>query len=183
MRLRTRIPLLASFFLFLAVATPAQTSNTSAANASAPRDQNAAAIAGTVFDPDGRVVAGARVTLLHAMTQLEERETNSEGKFQFDGLLAGTYQVVGTAAGFDQLPIEVVLQSDENHTLDLHLKLSALLDRVVVSAAPGGALTSQIASSVSVVTAEEIDNRGAQAALDVLRGLPGTEINQSMGLN
>ena len=125
----------------------------------APRNQNAAAISGTVFDPDGHVVAAARVTLLHAMAQLEERETNSEGKYEFDGLLAGTYEVVGTAAGFDQLPIELVLQAGENHTLDLHLKLSALLDRVVVSAAPGGELTSQIASSVSVVTAEEIDDR------------------------
>ena len=120
-------------------------------------------------------MAGARVTLLHAMAQMEVRETNSEGEFQFDGLLAGTYQVVATAAGFEQLPIEVVLQPGEKHTLDLHLKLSALLDRVVVSAAPGGELTSQIASSVSVVTAEEIEERGAQTALDVLRGLPGTE--------
>ncbi|MGA8676011.1 MAG: TonB-dependent receptor [Candidatus Acidiferrales bacterium] len=181
MRLRTILLPLASLFLFFAVATRAQTSNTSAASSGAPRDQNAAAIAGTVFDPDGHVVAGARVTLLHAMAQLEQRETNSEGKYEFDGLLAGAYQVVATAAGFDQLPIEVVLQPDEKHTLDLHLKLSALLDRVVVSAAPGGELTSQIASSVSVVTAEEIDDRAAQIAVDVLRGLPGTEINQSGG--
>jgi outer membrane receptor protein involved in Fe transport len=181
MRLRTIILPLASLLLFFAVATPAQSSNTSPASGGAAHDRKAASISGTVFDPDGRAVAGARVTLLHAMAQLEELETNSEGKFQFDGLLAGNYQVVGTAAGFDQLPIEVVLQVDEHHTLDLHLQLSALLDRVVVSAAPGGALTSQIASSVSVVTAEEIDDRAAQAALDVLRGLPGTEINQSGG--
>jgi outer membrane cobalamin receptor len=181
MRLAAIILLCASLFLFFAVATPAQSSNTSPASSSAPHDQKAASIHGTVFDPDGRAVASARVTLLHAMAQLEELETNSEGKFQFDGLLAGNYQVVGTAAGFDQLPIEVVLQADEQHTLDLHLQLSALLDRVVVSAAPGGALTSQIASSVSVVTAEEIEDRAAQTALDVLRGLPGTEINQSGG--
>ncbi|MFZ0519666.1 MAG: TonB-dependent receptor [Candidatus Acidiferrales bacterium] len=181
MRLRKIILLLASLFLFFAVTTPGQDSNPSAASTNPLRDQNAAAIAGTVFDPGGRAVAGARVTLLHAMAQMEVRETNSEGKFQFDGLLAGTYQVVATAAGFEQLPIEVVLQPGEKHTLDLHLKLSALLDRVVVSAAPGGELTSQIASSVSVVTAEEIEERGAQSALDVLRGLPGTEINQSGG--
>ncbi|MFZ0885695.1 MAG: TonB-dependent receptor [Candidatus Acidiferrales bacterium] len=181
MRLRKIILLLASLFLFFAVTTPGQDSNPSAARTNPLRDQNAAAIAGTVFDPGGRAVAGARVTLLHAMAQMEVRETNSEGEFQFDGLLAGTYQVVATAAGFEQLPIEVVLQPGEKHTLDLHLKLSALLDRVVVSAAPGGELTSQIASSVSVVTAEEIEERGAQTALDVLRGLPGTEINQSGG--
>jgi outer membrane receptor protein involved in Fe transport len=181
MRLRTILLPLASLFLLSGVSTAGQTSNTSAASPGGPRNQNEAAVAGTVFDPNGHVVAGARVTLLHAMAQQEERETNSEGKYELDGLLAGTYEVVGTAAGFDQLPIEVALQPGEHHTLDLHLKLSALLDRVVVSAAPGGELTSQIASSVSVVTSEEIDDRGAQAALDVLRGLPGTEINQSGG--
>ena len=181
MRLRTIILPLASLFLVFAIATPAQTSNTSAPPSSAPHDQKPASIAGTVFDPDGRVVAGARVTLLHAMAQLEERETNSEGKFQFEGLLAGTYQIVSTSANFDQYPVEINLQGDEKRVVDLHLKLSALQDRVVVSVAPGGALTSTIASSVSVVTAEEIDDRGAQVAADVLRGLPGVEINQSGG--
>ena len=181
MRLRSIVPPLATLFLFLAVATPAQTSSSSAASASAPHDGKTASIAGTVFDPDGRAVAGARVTLLYAQARLEERETNSEGKFQFEGLRTGTYEIVGTSSGFGQLPVAVNLQTDERHTIDLHLKLSALQDRVVVSAAPGGALTSQIGSSVSVVSGQEIDDRGAQAALDVLRGLPGVEINQSGG--
>ena len=181
MRLRTILPYLASLFLFFAPATLAHTFNISLASANAPNDQKVASIAGTVFDPEGRVVAGARVTLLHSMTQLEVRETNSEGKFQFDGLLAGSYQIVGTAAGFDQLPIDIDLQPDEKRTVDLHLKLSALQDRVVVSVAPGGALTSQIASSASVIPAEEIADRGAQVAVEVMRGLPGVEINQSGG--
>ena len=181
MRLRTILPYLASLFLFFAPATLAHTFNISLASANAPNDQKVASIAGTVFDPEGRVVAGARVTLLHSMTQLEVRETNSEGKFQFEGLLAGSYQIIGTAAGFDQLPIDIDLQPDEKHTVDLHLKLSALQDRVVVSVAPGGALTSQIASSASVIPAEEIADRGAQVAVEVMRGLPGVEINQSGG--
>ena len=88
MRLRTILPYLASLFLFFAPATLAHTFNISLASANAPNDQKVASIAGTVFDPDGRVVAGARVTLLHSMAQLEVRETNSEGKFQFDGVLA-----------------------------------------------------------------------------------------------
>src|SRR5580704_14153061 len=85
--------------------------------------------------------------------------------------------------GFGIRPIagDVELASSEKHIRDLHLTLSALRDKVVVSAALGGALTSQIGSSVSVVSADEIDARGAQVATDVLRGLPGVEINQSGG--
>ncbi len=53
---------------------------------------------------------------------------------------------------------------------------------MVVSAAPGGALNfANCGPSVSVVSADEIDDRGAQVAVDVLRGLPGVEINQSGG--
>ncbi|HEY0704995.1 MAG TPA: TonB-dependent receptor [Candidatus Acidoferrales bacterium] len=164
------------FALFFAVSqfpTYAQTSPSS--------NSQGASISGTVFDPDGRPVAGARVTLLYAMAQFEERPTNGHGQYRFDGLRGGHYEIVATSSGFDQLPEGVELREDEQHASDLHLKLSALRDVVVVSAEPGGALTSQIGSSVSVVGSGEIQDRGAQAALDVLRGLPGVEINQSGG--
>jgi len=175
----------ASLFFLLTCSAHAQTPNTSPdGSAIAPgsaHDQQDAAISGTVFDPGGKVVPGARVTLLYAMAQLETRETNAQGQYSFAGLRAGKYQILATISGFDQLPVGIDLQAGEKRISDLHLKLSALRDQVVVSAAPGGVLTSQIGSSVSVVSGQEIDDRGAQAALDVLRGLPGTEINQSGG--
>lgn len=169
--------------LFLLLAFPAcgQTSRTPAATSDDHRDERTAAISGTVFDPDGRAVARTQVTLLYAMTQLEVRETNSQGLFEFDNLLAGTYEIVATSPGFTELTGNLELKRDEKQILDLHLKLSAVQEQIVVSASPGGALTSQTGSSLSVVSAEEIEDRGAQAALDVMRGLPGIEINQSGG--
>ena len=79
------------------------------------------------------------------------------------------------------MPSSITLQTDEKRVADLHLRLSAVQDRVIVSAGPGGELTTQTGSSLSVVGRQEIEDRGAQAALDVLRGLPGLEINQSGG--
>jgi outer membrane receptor protein involved in Fe transport len=183
MRLRSALLHITSLFLLLASNAYAQTPTPSAggSTAASARDQQDAAISGTVFDPAGQQVPGARVTLLYAMAQLETRDTNALGQYSFRGLRAGKYQILATISGFDQLPLDVDLAAGEKRLSDLHLKLSAQRDLVVVSAAPGGALTSQIASSVSVVSADEIDDRGAQAALDVLRGLPGTEINQSGG--
>jgi outer membrane cobalamin receptor len=189
MRLRSAVLYFASLFFLLTCSAHAQTPNTSPAGSaiapgSAPgstHDQQDAAISGTVFDPGGQVVPGARVTLLYAMAQLETRETNAQGQYSFAGLRAGKYQILATISGFDQLPVDIDLQAGAKRISDLHLKLSAQRDLVVVSAAPGGALTSQIASSVSVVSGQEIDDRAAQASLDVLRGLPGTEINQSGG--
>jgi outer membrane receptor protein involved in Fe transport len=179
MRLRSAVLYFASLVFLLACSAHAQTPNTSAGGST--HDQQDAAISGTVFDPAGQAVPGARVTLLYAMAQLETRETNAQGQYSFARLRSGKYQIVATISGLDQLPVDVDLPAGEKHVSDLHLQLSAMRDKVVVSAAPGGALTSQIASSVSVVSADEIDDRGAQTALDVLRGLPGTEINQSGG--
>jgi outer membrane receptor protein involved in Fe transport len=189
MRLRSAVLYFTSLFLLLACSARAQTPTTSpggsaAATGSAPgstHDQQDAAISGTVFDPAGHVVAGARVTLLYAMAELETRDTNAQGQYRFVRLRGGKYQIVATSSGFDQLPLDIDLAAGEKRVSDLHLQLSALRDKVVVSAAPGGAITSQIASSVSLVSADEIDDRGAQVASDVLRGLPGTEINQSGG--
>jgi outer membrane receptor protein involved in Fe transport len=163
----------------------AQTPHTSAGGASitpgSAHDRQDAAISGMVLDPAGQAVPAAHVTLLYAMAQLETRDTNAQGQYSFARLRAGNYQILATISGFDQLPVDIDLAAGEKRVSDLHLQLSALRDEVVVSAAPGGALTSQIASSVSVVSADEIDDRGAQVAADVLRGLPGVEINQSGG--
>src|SRR5580704_6113696 len=179
MRLRSAVLYFASLFLLLACSAHAQTPTTSPGGSA--HDSQDAAISGTAFDPAGQVVPGARVTLLYAMAELETRETNAQGQYSFARLREGKYQIVATSSGFDQLPVDIDLAAGEKRVSDLHLQLSALRNEVVVSAAPGGALTSQIASSVSVVSSDEIEDRGAQVASDVLRGLPGTEINQSGG--
>jgi outer membrane receptor protein involved in Fe transport len=49
----------------------------------------------------------------------------------------------------------------------------------VVSASLGGALAPQIGSSVSLVSKQDIDDRSAQNALEVIRGVPGIEVSQA----
>jgi outer membrane receptor protein involved in Fe transport len=181
MKLRAIILFFASLLMFFRPAVHAQTPSGATATASSQQDPYAASISGTVIDPDGRPVVGARITLLYAMAALEVRETNAQGQYRFGDLRAGTYEIVGASTGFNEVTGEIDLKAGEKLVKDLNLNLSALQEKIVVSAAPGGELTSEIASSVSVVSAQEIDDRGAQAAVDVLRGLPGIEINQSGG--
>jgi outer membrane cobalamin receptor len=138
-----------------------------------------AQLRGKVFDPDGRAVSGARVSLLSGLTPVEERETGGEGEYRFEGLPAGKFTLVANMSGFSTLSDEIQLSPGETAMADLHLKLGALEERVVVSAAIGGALAPQIGSSVSVITHEEIMDRDAAGVFEVLRGLPGLEVNQS----
>jgi len=139
----------------------------------------AATLEGTVLDPSGRVVAGARVSLLQSLVPMDERATDARGNYRFENLRAGTYRLVARAPGFASSATDLRLPEGQTRTADLHLELSAVEQQVVVSASLGGALAPQIGSSVSVLTQQDIEDRGAQNVLDVLRGVPGVEVNQS----
>jgi len=138
-----------------------------------------AILQGKVFDPDGRAIPRVRVSLLSGLTPLEERETDAEGKYRFAGLADGAYTLVANSPGFSTLSEGLDVSSGESRTADLHLSVSAVQEQVVVSASIGGALAPQIGSSVSVVTQQEIEDRGAENVFEVLQGLPGLQVNQT----
>ena len=138
-----------------------------------------AKLEGRVLDPKGGVVVGARVSLLSAFLPVDERVTDAQGHYQFDGLAAGTYRVVGRAPGFAASAADLSLSNGQTRTADLRLELSAFEQQVVVSASLGGALAPQIGSTVSVINQQDIEDQGAQNVLDVLRGIPGVAVSQS----
>jgi len=173
------------FFLVLAVFCFApclafSQSNTPQKQSTGTRKQSEKTqVRGKVIDPDGRTVSGARVSLLSGLAPVEERETGDEGEYFFEGLAAGKFTLVANMSGFSTLSSEIHLSPGETATADLHLKLGALEERVVVSASIGGAFAPQIGSSVSVVTQQEVTDRDAASVFQVLRGLPGLEVNQT----
>ena len=147
--------------------------------AQTPGASRGACIQGTVYDPDGRAVPGAKVSLLSSMVALGDTETNAKGEYRFDGLLGGTFAIAANAPGFTALLVEVRLESSETHTADLHLALSAVQEQVVVPASLGGALAPQTGSSVTVVDKQEIEDEGAYTLADALRNVPGVAINRT----
>ncbi len=140
---------------------------------------SAATLRGTVLDPSGRAVQGVRVSLLAALSALDERQTDAQGRYEFDGVPPGVYQLVANAPGFSSSSSGLEVREGETRTQDLRLELSAVEQHVVVSASLGGALAPQIGSSVSVITQQEIEDRDAQSVFEVLRGVPGVEVNQT----
>lgn len=139
----------------------------------------AANLEGTVLDPNGRPIPGASVSLLRGLVVIEQRQTNADGVYKFEGLQAGAYQLAANARALSAPPVDLVLGKDENRKQDMRLALSALESQVVVSASLGGALMPQIGSSVSLATLQDIEERGAQSAFEVIRGIPGIEVNQT----
>jgi outer membrane receptor protein involved in Fe transport len=139
----------------------------------------AGTLAGTVLDPSGRPVPQAEVTLLRSLVVFDQCPTDSQGAFKFAGLADGQYQVAASAPGLASPQMEVEIRGAEVHTLDLHLQLSAVQQQVVVSASLEDALASQVGSSVSVVSGQDIQDRAALNVLDVLSGIPGVEVSQT----
>jgi outer membrane receptor protein involved in Fe transport len=138
-----------------------------------------AAIHGTVYDPEGRAVPDAQVTLLGAMTVLAQTQTNSQGEFRFDGLDAGDYTIATSVAGFSSISADIHLTGNADLANDLHLKLSAVQQQVVVSASLGGALAPETGTSLTVVTSDDIANEGVETVADALRNVPGVAINRT----
>jgi outer membrane receptor protein involved in Fe transport len=173
MRLRTSLLLFFTAVLLLPYPTCAQTSSQTSGST------RGATIRGTVYDPDGRAVPDAEVTLLGSLRAAGEMRTDSRGEYRFDGLAGGAYMVVANLPGFTSVSAEIKVVGSENSVNDLHLKLSAVQEQVVVSASLGGALAPEVGSSVTVVSHDEIEDQGAETAADALRNVPGVEINRT----
>ena len=139
----------------------------------------AGTLAGTVLDPSGKPVPQAQVSLLKSMVVLDQRQTDSQGAYKFPNLTDGNYQITASAPGLSAPRTDVEVRGSQVHNLDLHMQMSAVQQQVVVSASLGDSLVSELGSSVSVVSSQEINDRAAQSVLDVLTGIPGVEVSQA----
>jgi hypothetical protein len=65
---------------------------------------NTVNLSGTVTDPQGLAVSGAKVTVTSSATGAERTATtNSSGRYELIGLPPGNYSVTIDAGGFDEL--------------------------------------------------------------------------------
>jgi carboxypeptidase family protein len=57
-------------------------------------------VCGVVIDPSGGRISNAKVTLLKGETELVSKRTGTDGKFSFEPMQAGKYQIQVEATGF-----------------------------------------------------------------------------------
>jgi len=120
--------------LSFALACMAGTTQTALAQS----DSGAAAISGTVVDPDGRPIPGATVTIAQGDTgYTRSLVADADGRFQANALPVGTYVVQARSGGFSELRQEgVSLRIGETATLTLQLRVGTVSEQVTVTAAP-----------------------------------------------
>jgi carboxypeptidase family protein len=115
-------------------------------------------IAGRVYDPSGRVIRQAHVTLEDSQHSLQRTAiTDKDGAYSFIGLPPSLYAIRASASGFDELTqLAVPLTVDSDLNLDLHLKVGGPTTSIEVST-PVNALQTETASLGAVIDQNFVD--------------------------
>lgn len=133
---------------------------------------------GTVVDPMGAAIAGAKVQLIRNNGVLATIVTNDWGEFSFASLKPARYWVRATAQGFIQAeshPTYVGKASTSQITLSL--KIGPLLQQVVVLATGTPVLESQVGATISSITKPHMASE--QDVSQALRSVPGVQVLQT----
>lgn len=114
-------------------------------------------IAGTVTDPSGAVVSGAKVTALNMDTGLTRQSTTSGGgNYTIASLPPGNYEVSIDAQGFAPFKQKVTVTVAGRATTDAKLALSSATTTVEVSAETAAQVNTQDQTLSQVVTSTQI---------------------------
>ena len=115
-------------------------------------------ISGTVTDPNGAVVAGARVTITSVDRKTSDTVTaNDSGLYVKERLLPGNYEVKVEAQGFKASVLPVVVVSIDAQTkADAALEAGAVTDTITVTAGEGQLLKTDRADVATTFDQKQI---------------------------
>jgi hypothetical protein len=129
------------------------------ANCHLARAQAVGAITGTVTDPTGAVIPGAKVSATNVATGVSQSTvTSGGGTYTIPSLLVGTYKVTAEAGGFKAGTAEdITLDVAQVRVVDFKLVLAGVTASVEVSAAPP-LLNTTDGALAGTVSAEQVQN-------------------------
>jgi hypothetical protein len=95
-----------------------------------------ASVAGTITDPSGSAVVGAKVHLRNMGTNdTRDARSNSTGAYKFDNLLPGTYEISAEASGFKKhVQSNMILRASTAATVNVALVVGSSEQSVQVTA-------------------------------------------------
>jgi hypothetical protein len=125
-------------------------------------------ITGTVMDPNDAIIPAADLTLINKETEEEKKTTsNSDGKFIFDSVPAGTYSLRAESPGFaTHLVNNINVQENSAQLTEVTVKME-------VGQVMGGAMVMVMPSVPIVLAASQNDLAAVQRLLGA-----GADINQ-----
>jgi hypothetical protein len=142
--------------------------------------QNSASLTGTVQDPQGNVIPGAKVTVTDpTKNQKFEATTSGEGTFSFPTLQPGTYTLTVEMTGFKQLIKTgiIINTADRQSAGTLAMEVGEVSATIEV-AADSGQLTikKESGEQSEVITGRQLQETAVNGRnyLDLMKLIPGT---------
>jgi hypothetical protein len=140
-------------------------------------DYSTATLRGTVYDPQGAVVAGTQVSATNLNTGVTKNAiAGGDGTYQIPLLPPGTYEIVFQAQGFSkEIAKSVTLTVGESAVYDAHLKLGVTTEVVEVTGESAPIIQveqTQQANTITQSLEENIPNVGRDYSL-AIQYLPG----------
>ncbi len=124
---------------------------------------NSGQISGTVFDPSGKVIPHAQITVTSPTTKFTQTVTASgTGGYVFPAISSGSYTVTATAAGFATIVFDnVIVQVAQTTDLNIKMAVGTVSQTVTVSAAPVLQTTQNtLATTISPALMEDLPLNG-----------------------
>jgi hypothetical protein len=156
--------------------------------ASGRAQSNQGAILGTVKDPSGAIVSGAKILLLNTDEGVSrETQSSASGDFQFLDVKAAHYTVTVAAEGFEKWSqTNVAFTLRQQLRLNVMLSLGSVQQEVVVSGDQASAIETETSSISAVYTREDAENlpvnnragSGGTSGLSLISTLPGVQTEQ-----
>ncbi len=137
-------------------------------------------ISGSITDPSGASVAGAKVTVVSAETQsVRTAATDTSGFYAITNLAIGHYTASVTAAGFqkqEQKDLNVV--ADGHATADFKLQVGDVTQTVEVVAAAAEQISTDSGEMAKTIDQKEVANLGLNGGnyIELLTLVPGTVV-------
>lgn len=140
-----------------------------------------ARVEGVVVDPNNRPVGGVRIHLDRDTAPDIADTTDDRGRFAFEMLDAGHYELRAFADGFAARAVSLTLRGDETREVTLRLRISPISESMIVSASQVEQARSELGDSVSSFTDLELRARQIDSIAEALRLVPGVTVAQSGG--
>jgi outer membrane cobalamin receptor len=134
---------------------------------------------GRTVDPDGRPVAGAEVLVTRGAAVVGRAITDERGEFHVADLAADDLQITASRDGLRAAPLAIALDEAGRGDLTLTLRVSAIAESVVVSAAQVDVKLTRAPDSVTTIDAPALEARQIDTIADALRLVPGLTVSRS----
>ena len=108
-------------------------------------------VRGVIHDPQHRPIQGAHITLKAQNSDWTRSSDSSDsGEFQFTSVPLGNYTVTVSSKGFQQMQLDVIVQSDTSPILHFGLVIAGARENVEVSETPVEATTETVTPTTTL---------------------------------